>query len=160
MVSGPHVVSEYDPLRRRLAGEAMKAIPAVVELTCSRLGAPMVRRDRGAGPMEYPEPATGLLITRALQHVAAQWARNYMRDLREEGGSWQQIGEVTGWTDDPAGRAFAEATAEPWLDSETGQWRDDGTFGWRCPECGLPITDYGPETSDQRGHSAGCPRSS
>ena len=28
MVSGPHVVSEYDPLRRRLAGEAMKAIPA------------------------------------------------------------------------------------------------------------------------------------
>ena len=107
------MTSGYDPLRLRLTDEAMKAIPAVVELTCSRLGAPMVQRDRGAGPMEYPEPVTGLLITHALQHVAAQWARNYMRDLREEGASWRQIGEAIGWPDDPAGRSFAAAIAEP-----------------------------------------------
>jgi|SRR5215471_18706123 len=153
------VTSGYDELRERIAGETMRAIPAMVELVCSRLGVPLAnRRDRGAGLLAYPDPVTGLLIARQLEHQAGQWARNYMCDLREDGESWQRIGEVIGWEDDAAARAYAAATASPWLDSETGQWREDKTFGWHCPACGQRVVDCGPGADAEDGHAAGCPR--
>jgi hypothetical protein len=153
------VISGHHELRKRIAGETMQAIPAVVELVCSRLGIRLSNlRDRGAGLLAYPDPVTGLLITRQLEHQAGQWARNYMRDLREEGGSWKQIGEVIGWEDNAAAHAFMAATASPWLDSEAGQWRDDKTFGWRCPVCGKQVVDYGPEADAEHGHVPDCPR--
>lgn len=66
----------------------MQMIPAMVELVCLRLGVPLAnRRDRGAGPLAYPDPVMGLLITRQIEHQAGQWTRNYMRDLREDGQS-------------------------------------------------------------------------
>jgi hypothetical protein len=65
------VASEYDALRQQIAGETMQAILAIMELTCSRLGIPVgTRRDRGGGAMEYPDPVTGLLICRQLEHMA------------------------------------------------------------------------------------------
>jgi len=152
------VTSGHFDLRERIAGETMQAIPAMVELACSRLGVPLAnRRDRGAGLLAYPDPVMGLLIARQLEHQAGQWARNYMRDLREDGESWRRIGEVIGWEDHAAARAFTAATASPWLDSETGQWRDDKTFGWHCPTCGKQVVDHGPGADAEHGHAAGCP---
>lgn len=147
--------SAYEDLRAQIAGQAMQAIPAAIELTASRLGAPMVRRDRGAGPMEYPEPWAGLLIARQLEYVAGQWARNYIRDLREANVSWRQVGQLIG-LDETA--AFAAATAEPWLDSDSNSWREDGTFGWRCTACRRLIADYGPAVGTEAGHDDGCSR--
>jgi hypothetical protein len=72
--------------------------------------------------------------------------------------SWQRIGEVIGLEDNAAAGAFAAATASPWLDSETGQWRDDKTFGWHCPACGKQVVDHGPGADAEYGHAAGCPR--
>jgi len=130
-----------------------------VELTCSRLGVPLHnRRDRGAGVLNYPEPVTGLLIARQLEHQAGQWARNYMRDLREDGASWQLIGELIGFEDAAGDRAFAAATAQPWLDPQTQQWRHDNTFGWRCHTCDSRVVDYGPGVGGERGHAPGCRR--
>src|SRR5260221_6183838 len=137
----------------------MQAIPAMVELMCSRLGVLLAnRRDRGAGLLDYPDPVTGLLIARQLEHSAGQWAHNYMRDLREDGESWERIGEVIGWEDNAAARAFAAATALPWPDSETGQWHDDKTFGWHCRACGKRVIDHDPGSDAEHGHAAGCPR--
>jgi hypothetical protein len=154
------MVSEFDELRQLIARETMQAVPAIVELTCSRLGIPVATgRARGGGAVKYPEPVTGLLIARELEDSAGQWARNYMRDLREDGASWQQIGTVIGWEDNAASRAFAAGIASPWLDSETGQWRDDGTFGWHCPECTRPIIDHSPDPGAENGHAEYCPRS-
>jgi hypothetical protein len=153
------VASEYDALRQQIAGETMQAIPAIIELTCSRLGIPVdTRRDRGGGAIEYPDPVTGLLICRQLEQMAGQWAHNYMGDLREDGASWQQIGEIIGWKDDAAASAFAAATASPWLDSETGRWRDGGTFGWRCPACARRFVDHSSSPGAERGHAEDCPR--
>lgn len=149
------MASGYEHLRAQIAGETMQAIPAIIELTASRLGISMIRRDRGAGPMEYPEPLAGLLVARQLEHAAGQWARNYMRDLREANVSWRQIGHIIG-LDERA--AFAAATVEPWLDSEVNSWRDDGTFGWRCAVCGRIIADYGPVGGIEAGHADGCAR--
>jgi len=82
------VTSGHDKLRELIAGETMQMIPAMVELVCLRLGVPLAnRRDRGAGPLAYPDPVMGLLITRQIEHQAGQWTRNYMRDLREDGQS-------------------------------------------------------------------------
>lgn len=137
----------------------MRVIPAMVELVCSRLGVPLAnRRSRGAGLLAYPDPVTGLLIARQLEHQAGQRARSYMRDLREDGKSWQRIGAVIGWEDSAAACAFAAATASPWLDLEAGQWRDDKTFGWHCPACGKQVVDHGPGPDAEHGHDAGCRR--
>jgi len=92
--------SGHDELRVRIAGETMQAIPAIVGTDVLAPGIPLAnQRDRGAGLLSYPDPVTGLLIARQLEHGAAQWARNYMRDLREDGESWQRIGEVIGLED-------------------------------------------------------------
>ena len=150
------MATAYDQLRVQIAGETMQVIPAVIELTASRLGTPMIRRDRGAGQMEYPEPVTGLLIARQLEHAAGQWARNYMRDLREADVSWHEIGRIIGVDD--AAAAFAAAAVAPWMDSDVNRWRDDGTFGWRCQACGRMIADQGPVVAIEAGHADGCPR--
>jgi hypothetical protein len=116
------MASEHDQLEQLTARETMQAVPAIVELTCSRLGIPVAtERARGGGAVKYPEPVTGLLIARQLEHIARQWARNYMRDLREDGASWQQIGIVIGWEDNAASQAFAVGIASSWWDSETGR---------------------------------------
>jgi hypothetical protein len=141
----------------QIAGETVQAIPAVIELTASRLGIPMIRRERGAGPIDYPEPVTGLLIARQLEQSAGQWARNYMRDLRQAGVSWYEISCIMGLDDAAAG--FAAATVAPWMDSDANRWRSGGTFGWHCQPCGLMITDHGPVVAVETGHADGCLRS-
>lgn len=105
-----------------------------------------------------PGPVTGLLIVRQIEHQAGQWARNYMRDLREGGQSWQRISETIGWEDNAAACAFAAATASPWLDTETRQWRDDKTFGWHCSGCGKQVVDHGPGADAEHGHAEECSR--
>lgn len=148
------MATTYDQLRVQIAGHTTQAIPAVIELTASRLGTTTIRRDRGAGQIEYPEPVTGLLIARQLEHTAGQWARNYIRDLREAHVTWEEIGRIIGVDD--AAAAFAAAAAEPWIDSDANCWRDDGAFGWRCQACGRTIADYGPDVAIESGHADDC----
>jgi hypothetical protein len=153
------VTSGHDEQRVLIAGETIQMIPAVVETGVLAPRRSLAnQRDRGAGPLMYPDPVTGLLIVRQIEHQAGPWARNYMRDLREDGQSWQRIGETIGWEHNAAACAFAAATASPWLDTETRQWRDDQTFEWHCSACGKQVVDHGPGADAERGHAAECSR--
>ncbi|HEV2372023.1 MAG TPA: hypothetical protein VGS19_07635 [Streptosporangiaceae bacterium] len=99
-----------------------------------------------ASTVTTPEPGWNL-----------SWARNHMRNLREVGASWQQIGETIGWHDDAAAMAFAAASGAPWLDPATGQWRE-ATFSWRCRACSRRIVDRSPGLGADCGHTEDCSR--
>jgi len=74
------VTSGHFDLRERIAGETMQAIPAMVELACSRLGVPLAnRRDRGAGLLAYPDPAGPLLQVKGSRSTPSDQARRPIR---------------------------------------------------------------------------------
>ena len=77
--------------------------------------------------------------------------RGAARRAREDGRSWQGIGEAMGYAE-VAELAFRRVA------SDLGS---GASFDWRCPSCEGLVTDYGPEVplpDAQQGHAGGCER--
>jgi hypothetical protein len=146
----------FGKIRLGAARERVTEVAAsVVTLIAERIGSPFIGRPRLSGVRDYPEPVAGLIIARFVEYGAGHLAREYIRDLLEEGATWQEIADVGGFAH--PGEAFAVATAEPWMDPRTKRWRDDGSFGWTCAVCDQLIDDYGPMAQVALGHDTACP---
>jgi hypothetical protein len=124
--------------------------------------------DRGSGmTVRDLEPLTGACAARDIELGARHAARGYMRQAREAGHSWDQIGHALGVAPnadaDQAGLSVAEAAytyaaGSPYTDTAMRYGR---SFVWRCRSCDQAISDRGliaGPADDEVGHGEDCPR--
>ncbi len=136
-------------------------------------------RDRGAGVITRQayrgfdmtvrdlEPLAGARAARDVDLGARRAARDYIRQAREAGASWEQIGRALGVAPnadaDQAGLTVAEAAytyAAGSLQTDTAA-RYGRSFIWRCQSCDQAINDRGliaGPADDELGHAENCPR--
>jgi hypothetical protein len=151
--------------RTRVANAARRA---VISLARDR-GAEFVTRDayRGADmTVRDLDPLTGARAARDIELGARHAAREYIRQAREAGHSWDQIGHALGVAPgadaDQAGLTVAEAAytyAAGRPDTEA-PWRPR-SFLWTCRSCDQAISDRGliaGPADDELGHAGNCPR--
>jgi hypothetical protein len=136
-------------------------------------------RDRGAEFITreaYPgsdttvrdlEPLTGTRAARDIELGARHAARDYIRQAREAGHSWDQIGQALGVAPgadaDQAGltvgeAAYTYAAGSPYTDTAARYGR---SFVWRCLACDQAISDrglIGGPADDEVGHTGDCSR--
>jgi hypothetical protein len=136
-------------------------------------------RDRGAGfttreayrgsgtTVRDLEPLTGARAARDIELGARHAARDYIRQAREAGHSWDQIGHALGVAPnadaDQTGLSVAEAaytyaTGNPYTDTAMRYGR---SFTWRCRSCDQAISDHGliaGPADAELGHTGNCPR--
>jgi hypothetical protein len=126
---------------------------------------PMFRGDKEPAVRDV-EPVAGARAARDLELAALGTARDYIRQAREAGHGWEQIGRALGL--DPgvgpdrgeataADAAFTYATGRPGTEAP---W-EPRYFGWTCRSCDQPIADRGliqGSADDEPGHAQNCPR--
>ena len=113
------------------------------------------------------EPLAGLASSREVELAARHTARSYIRDAREAGHSWHDIGTamgiVPGGDADQAGETIAEAAytyAAGQPDTDTAR-RYGRSFIWTCRSCDHVIGDRGlanGPADDEHGHAESCLR--
>ncbi len=110
------------------------------------------------------EPLAGARAARDLEAAAKGTARDYIRQAREAGHGWDQIGHALG-LGPGAGRegataadaAYTYAAGRP--DTEA-PWQPR-SFGWTCRSCDRHVSDRGliqSPADDELGHAGDCPR--
>ena len=105
------------------------------------------------------EPIAGLQAATSLKHAARRLAHEYVRQAREAGNSWHDIGVALGFgrLTEPdlstAGAEYEYASAGP------NAW--SRSFLWACPACQGTVIVFGPEAGNpedqEQGHAADCP---
>lgn len=112
-------------------------------------------------------PIPGLRAAREIELGAQHVLRNYIRDAREAGHSWHQIGTAMRLqparqpgqeAETAAEAAFTYAAGRP--DSATA-WRYGQSFSWTCASCNQLVIDRGPfngPADAERGHDDRCAR--
>jgi hypothetical protein len=113
------------------------------------------------------EPLAGARAARDIELGARYAARDYVRQAREAGHGWDQIGQALGLTPngdaDRAGltvaeAAYAYAAGHPHTDTAIRYGR---SFVWRCRSCDQAISDRGliaGPAEDEPGHREDCSR--
>ena len=127
---------------------------------------PMFRGDKEPTVRDV-EPLAGARASRDIELAAKGTARDYIRQAREAGHGWEQIGHALGLSPnadaDQAGLTVAEATytyaaGNPHTDTAIRYGR---SFVWRCRSCDQAISDRGliaGPADGEVGHSEACPR--
>ncbi len=133
-------------------------------------GARIVRRPAFRGALTTVpdvEPLAGLHAARQLELAARHAAGGYIRDAREGGLSWHDIGTALGLTpggdrqqagETVAEAAFTYAAGNPDTDHARRYGR---SVTWTCRTCDKAISDHGLVSGpgdDEKGHAAGCQR--
>jgi len=156
--------------REKAVSDARRAARrAAIDLARDQ-GAQVISRPafRGAqSTIQDVEPLAGLRAAREVELGARYNARSYVRDAREAGHTWQQIGTALdlspGGEADIAGSTVAEAAysyAAGSPDTETAR-RYGRSFSWTCGSCESLISDHGlcnGPADDERGHADDCAR--
>jgi hypothetical protein len=163
--------STNEPTERetRLAAIRDHARRAVTGLARD-LGAEFVTREAYQGSdrtVRDLEPLTGARAARDIELRARHAARDYIRQAREAGQTWDQIGRALGVAPsadaDQAGLTVAEAAytyaaGNPHTDTAIRYGR---SFTWWCRSCDQAISDRGliaGPADDEAGHTGDCPR--
>jgi hypothetical protein len=155
--------------RARASSAAHRAIQAIRDLARDR-GAEFITRPNFPGSrmtVHDLEPLDGARAARDLELVTRHAAREYVRQAREAGHSWDQIGHALGLAPgadaDQAGLTVAEAAytyaaGSPYTDTAARYGR---SFVWRCLACDQAISDrglIGGPADDEVGHTGDCSR--
>jgi hypothetical protein len=167
----PDSASGPDERARQFAAIRDHARQTVAGLARCR-GAEFITReaDRRSGmTVRDLEPLTGACAARDIELGARHAARDYIRQAREAGHSWEQIGHALGVAPnadadaDQGGLSVAEAAytyaaGSPYTDTAVQYGR---SFPWRCRSCDQVISDRGlidGPADDEPGHAHNCPR--
>jgi hypothetical protein len=165
----PDSPRDRDERARQFATIRDHARQAVIGLARCR-GARFITREahRGSDMTVHDlEPLDGARAARDIELGARHAARDYIRQAREAGHSWDQIGHALGVAPnadaDQTGLSVAEAAytyaaGSPHTDSAIRYGR---SFAWRCRSCDQAISDRGPiagPADDELGHTGDCPR--
>jgi hypothetical protein len=165
----PDSANSRDERARQFAAIRDHTRQAVIGLARCR-GAQFTTReaDRGSGMTARDlEPLDGARAARDIELGARHTARDYIRQAREAGHGWDQIGHALGVTPnadaDQTGLSVAEAVysyaaGSPYTDTAVRYGR---SFAWRCRSCDQAISDRGliaGPADDEPGHTDDCPR--
>ncbi len=111
------------------------------------------------------EPMAAIRVVRHLEHAAREFTRGYVRQAREDGHTWHEIGAALdlGASAADRGVSLAEAAYDDSAGDPQGEYarRNGRTFAWTCPACRATVRDRGPcggPADDEQGHADGCPR--
>lgn len=112
------------------------------------------------------EPMAGLWAAYELELAARQVARRYVRDAREAGRSWHEIGMTLDVQvrreAERAGRSGGELAYQYAIGRDGDDpSRYDSSFPWKCQSCDMLIIDRGPfasPASSEPGHTDNCER--
>jgi hypothetical protein len=142
-----------DPDARRLIRNA------IFDLTLGTgvVRRPVIRSDSASGYRAEPEPLAGIRAATALGHAVGRAKADGARYAREDGETWEQIGEALGFKPGPDLPPVSESAFRV-LASDLGR---GPSFAWTCPACGQRVIDYGPEegpNDSEQGHGDGCER--
>jgi anti-sigma regulatory factor (Ser/Thr protein kinase) len=161
----PHPVS--GPGERAQASPGYRTIQAIRDLARDR-GAEFITRPNFPGSrltVDSLEPLTGARAARDIELTSRHAARDYIRQAREAGHGWEQIGHALGITPnadaDQAGLTVAEdtyAAGNPHTDTAIRYGR---SFVWRCQSCDQAISDHGliaGPHDNEIGHAENCGR--
>ena len=123
---------------------------------------------RGSGrTVRDLEPLDGARAARDIELAAKGTARDYIRQAREAGQTWDQIGQALGLAPGAdagqagltvAEAAYSYAAGSPHTDTAIRYGR---SFLWRCRSCDQPIFDRGliaGPADTEPGHTRTCPR--
>ena len=157
-----------DNLQQRIAAARETARREAFRLARDS-GAAIVTRPMFHGDTESTvrdvEPLAGARAASDLELATRGTARDYIRQAREAGHSWEQIGQALGLAPgaDQAGPTVAEAayTYAAGSAQTDAAMRYGRSFVWRCRSCDQAISDRGliaGPAEDEPGHSGGCPR--
>jgi hypothetical protein len=145
--------------------EAREIIRSGISVLCQAAWAqftprPVIRSEPGGPARPEPEPLAAITAAVALSREATMAVRDHARTAREDGCTWDEIGEAMGYDTgarypepDRAGAAFAL------LASDLGH---GPAFTWTCASCLGVILDCGPGTGSpaeaEHGHADSCTR--
>jgi hypothetical protein len=110
------------------------------------------------------EPVAGLRAARDLELAARRHVLQYIRQAREAGRSWHDIGTNLRFSHgrDQAGPATAQAAFAYATDPDSHFTRTYGpSVAWTCSTCTNTVTEVGLDNhpaDNERGHNPGCPR--
>ena len=130
---------------------------AIFVLGAAVVRRPVIRGDSASGTRAEPEPLAGIRAATALRHAASAAAADCARYAREDGKTWEQIGEALGFKPGPDLPPVIESAFRV-LASHLGS---GPSFAWTCPACGQTVIDHGPEAGphdSEQGHGDGCER--
>ena len=146
-------------------GEARRA---AIRLARDR-GAKLTSRPAWPGAQTDVQDVSSLDGARSARNIelgARFTTRRYIRDAREAGHTWQQIGQALGLTPgaeaDQEGGTLADAayTYAAGRPDPDAPWRPR-SFGWHCRSCDQAISDRGLSdgpAEDEIGHADDCSR--
>ena len=152
--------------RARASGAARRALTGLAR----DRGAEFITREAYRGSdrtVRDLEPLAGARAARDIELGARHAAREYIRQAREAGHSWDQIGHAlqvnpnadadqTGQT--VAEAAYTYAAGSPYADAAVRYGR---SFVWRCRSCDQAISDRGliaGPADNEIGHADNCDR--
>jgi hypothetical protein len=148
--------------RETVSGEAMRLARDAGARTVTR---PLFRGDNEPTVRDV-EPLAGARAARGIEFAAKGVARDYIRQAREAGHGWEQIGRALRLAPeadpDHAGATVGEAAYTYAVGKRQSEppW-EPRYFGWTCLSCDQPIADRGliqGPADDEPGHATNCPR--
>ena len=98
-----------------------------------------------------------------LHDAARHKIHDYLKRARQDGASWQQIGQALRLEHvaEERGADLGEAAFDYAAGADRGQPFDRLWFAWTCPACRAQVIEYGPyghPLDYQTGHADGCQR--
>jgi hypothetical protein len=169
MTDQDNTASRGDAARKaqRDAGAALgRTLESAVRAYAEATGAEIRERDAWPGSLiriRYAEPAAGIRAALIARDTASRVIRDYGRRAREDGLSWEDIGQALAldqseYVPDGYELDIAAYTA---MDGAGDSW-DEPYFTWTCPSCATVISDRGPydphPANREQGHAEGCQR--
>jgi hypothetical protein len=143
---------------------------AVLDIVCQSGGRTVIRPIFSQRPDLHmtttdAEPMAGILAVRQVEHAARKLTREYVRQAREDGHTWQEIGAALDLSASAAHRgvSLAEAAYDDMAGDPDSEYASQygRTFAWTCPTCRAVVSDRGPcsgPAEDEQGHADGCAR--
>jgi hypothetical protein len=104
------------------------------------------------------EPVAGMQAATGLMRAARALSLDYVRQAREDGHTWHEIGDALALTGNPErGESIAYAAFNYVTQADGRQ-----SFGWTCSACDQTVIDYGPEAGSpidaEAHHADNCTR--
>jgi hypothetical protein len=131
----------------------------------TRAGGRMVKRDMFpdrpdmSWQQDEPEPLAAIIAAVALRNAASASLARSARNAREDGRTWEEIGEAAGCERNPVNGDTPGTTVFYLLASDYGS---GPSVTWACLACRKTVFDRGPEVGHpadaEQGHAPGCAR--
>jgi hypothetical protein len=165
-MSDPENAASREDAARKAGAALGRTLESAVRAYAEATGAEIRERDAWPGSLikvRYAEPAAGIRAALIARDTASRVIRDYGRHAREDGLSWEDIGQALalsqgehvpdGFEMDIAAYTAMTGAGDSWYEPY---------FAWTCPSCAITVSDRGPydphPAGSEQGHAEDCQR--